>query len=82
MIGRCLNVSLLAVASYFDLNIGAHQNVSNQEYIELNQKLRTKEKEIVSEIERLYPRNSGYSSIDDFIGRCARGVRQVLIDPE
>jgi len=38
--------------------------------------------DLVPLLQQIYPVDQGYTTFDDFLIRCSRGIRQILIDPE
>jgi hypothetical protein len=68
--------------SPFDFKIAPKENLSYQDTLKLQELLNSKQNDLEKLVRRLYPKNhSGYAPIEDFLGRCLRGVRQILADP-
>ena len=71
-----------APQSPFDFKIAPKENLSDQDTLQLQETLRSKQDEIERLVRSLYPKDhSGYAPIEDFMGRCLRGVKQILADP-
>jgi hypothetical protein len=68
----------------FDLGIAPKENLSQEDYLQIQEVLNAKRKDVELYVRNLYPHGkSGYASLEaNFIGRCLRGVNQVLIDPK
>lgn len=66
----------------FAIQFEARKELSNEDYLELQEKLRIKKSGLASLLEQLYPEDQGYTTFDDFYSRCSRGLGRVLIDPE
>ncbi len=71
-----------ASSSPFDLNIPPKKEMAHRDYIELQKLLRSKGDDLEHLLRGLYPIDKGYTTHEDFCGRCMRGIHQVLIDPE
>ncbi len=74
----CLFSSCLS-ANPFLIDFADKQNLSNEDYLEVQTKLR--QININPLLNQLYAKDSGLSTFDDFHVRCTKGLRQVLIDP-
>jgi hypothetical protein len=66
-------------ANPFAINFPEKENLSNEDYINIQQQLQAINIEPL--LKKLYSSNKGYDSYEDFYGRCARGITQILIDP-
>ncbi len=67
-------------ANPFAINFPVKEELSNDDYIEIQKQLR--EIDIRDLIRQLYIPDQGYTTYEDFLSRCSRGISQVLIDPE
>ncbi len=64
----------------FAIEFPAKENLSHDDYIEIQEKLRKIDIEPL--LGSLYPHNQGYLEFEGFWGRTTKGIRQTLIDPE
>jgi hypothetical protein len=64
----------------FAIDFPAKMDLSNEDYIEIQNQLR--KIDIEPQLGTLYPLNRGYLEFHEFWKRCSRGLTQVLIDPE
>ncbi|MBX9924440.1 MAG: hypothetical protein K2Y01_10050 [Rhabdochlamydiaceae bacterium] len=71
-----------AAESPFEISFPAKSELTQEDYIEIQNQLR--QLDTHSPVEALYSpiQFSGFTDFKDFLGRCSRGARQVLIDPE
>jgi hypothetical protein len=67
-------------ASPFLIDFPPKENLTHEDYIEVQNQLRAKNVDPI--IEELYLPNTGLSTLDDFKNRCKQGLNQVMIDPE
>src|ERR1700722_18815760 len=75
--------SRMTAANPFDFGIAPKENLTQEDYLHLQEVLSSKQSELETLVRNLYPTDrAGYVSREDFIGRCLRGVRQILIDPK
>ncbi|HEV7736373.1 MAG TPA: hypothetical protein VGO47_03235, partial [Chlamydiales bacterium] len=51
-----------------------------EEWQALQEKLHSLD--LVPLLQQIYPQDQGYTTFDDFLIRCSRGIRQTLIDSE
>ncbi len=79
-----LLTTLVAEQSPFTVQFEDKEELSDQDYLDLQKLLRIKKKELAPLIHQIYPRDrEGYTTFDDFYeNRCSRSLGQVLIDPE
>ena len=76
-----LLVSCLFVhANPFSIDFPAKQELSHEDYLELQRQIR--QIDIHPLLQTMYPENGSLTTFDDLAGRCTRGTRQTLIDPE
>jgi len=62
----------------FAFDVIPQEFLSDDDYEELQEKLRSLE--LVPFIQSLYPQESGFVYLGDFVNRCTQGVRETLID--
>lgn len=68
--------------SIYDFGIAPKENLSHEDFIQIQEILLAKQKDLGVLVRKLYPTEKpGYLPLEDFMGRCLRGVRQILIDP-
>lgn len=67
-------------ANPFAIKFSPKKNVTNEDYIEIQNKLRAVD--IIPLINKLYVKDNGYNAIQGFLYRSSRGIRRVLIDSE
>jgi len=67
----------------YNFGILPKENLSSEDYLQIQEILCAKQVELELLVRKLYPAgDSGYATLDDFMGRSLRGVRQILIDPK
>lgn len=64
----------------FAIDFPEKKELTTEDYVEIQKKLRTID--IRPLVKDSYVPNKGYTIVDDFHGRCSRGLRQTLVDPE
>lgn len=68
----------LLLGNPFSIKTPEKETLSFQDYLEIQAELRKINIEPL--LREIYPEGQGYTSFDDFLGRCSRGIRQSLID--
>lgn len=68
----------VAETNPFTIPFGPKTDLDNQDYLTIQEQIRAID--IYPLISKLYPDNQGYTPIHDFLGRCSKGVSQILID--
>ena len=72
-----------SLSNPYNFGILPKENLSNEDYLQIQEILSAKQEELEQLVRKLYPAgDSGYATLDDFMGRSLRGVRQILIDPK
>lgn len=71
--------SELSVSNPFSIKFPIKENLTNEDYIEIQSQLRKIDIEPL--LASLYPHNQGYLPLEGFYKRCSKGLKQVLIDP-
>lgn len=69
-----------AQANPFAINFPEKEIITEEDFINIQNLL--KAIDIKPVIEKLYIPDAGYTTLQDFYGRCSKGVKQVLLDPE
>jgi hypothetical protein len=73
----------MAVCNPFNLGVSPKQEITHDEYKQIQQRLISKREQIEKLVLEMYPTDRlGYTTQIDFMSRCTRGVCQILIDPE
>ncbi len=67
------------MANPFFIPFPPKETVSNDDFIYIQEQLRAID--IQPMLKELYPHDPNYTGYEDFYARCARGIRQTLIDP-
>lgn len=67
-------------ANPFAIDFPEKEVYSREDYIHIQNQLRAVHIEPL--LQSLYPVDQGYTTYDDFRGRCSRGIHQILIDPD
>lgn len=67
--------------SPFLINFPAKSELTYDDYIEVQNQIRQINVHPIVEVLYAPIQSSGFTSYDDFFGRCSRGIRQILIDP-
>jgi len=70
----------LSGESPFDLHMDPKVQLTNEDYVELQQRLRAVN--IRPLLEEMYVPDVGMTTLEDLEDRCTRGLTQILIDPE
>ncbi len=65
-------------SSPFSIPFKSTDPLTKEDYIKVQNQLR--EIDIRPLLETLHPQNSNYALFEDFLGRCSRGIRQMLIN--
>jgi hypothetical protein len=74
--------SAMVAENPFNLGIARKEHLTHADYLQIQKVLALKQNQLEKLIREMYPANcKGYATPEDFIGRCSRGVYQVLIDP-
>ena len=82
-ISLCWLNPFVLLSSPFAISFPEKQDLTNEDYIEVQKQIRNIN--IIPTVEALYkslPPFLKYTTFEDFLGRCSKGLVQVLIDPE
>jgi hypothetical protein len=81
--GSVVKDAPISTTNPFNLGITPKQELTEEDYLQIQKILPSKQAQLEKMVRGMYPTDrQGYTTPDDFVGRCLRGVYQVLIDPE
>lgn len=79
----CFPIIAYAIPSPYDFGIPPQKDLTHDDLLRIQEILQSKQAQLEILVKSLYPTDRrGYATQNDYIGRCLRGVHQILIDPK